>query len=214
MAEWQMVRPRRGVETVTSKRVSIYFAPYDFWIGVFFSREHPRTLYICPLPMLVIRVRLEAGEWEVPRENADLRRQLEDARHDILAYCVALGYPVPGDHNGLLTDGIQPKCGLCDAKENQLAAASIREAGLRDAAKAVIAVDDFATGTMLPEVFAAAFQKAARLCASVLNAADDGVVKRVREYMMHKDYCNINDEAVPRTCTCGLDALRRELGET
>lgn len=40
--------------------------------------------------------------------------------HDLLAYAGALGYPIPGDHNGLLTSGEQPKCGLCDAKEKLL----------------------------------------------------------------------------------------------
>lgn len=39
-----------------SMKVKVFFAWYDFWVGMFFDRDK-RVLYICPLPMLVIRVR-------------------------------------------------------------------------------------------------------------------------------------------------------------
>jgi hypothetical protein len=35
--------------------------------------------------------------------------------HDVEAYRGALGYPVRGDHNGLLSDGTRPVCGICAA---------------------------------------------------------------------------------------------------
>ncbi len=44
---------------------------------------------------------------------------------------------------------------------------------------------------------------------------DDGVAKRVREYMVHKDDCHLrvhSRESPELVCTCGLDALLRELG--
>lgn len=34
---------------------------------------------------------------------------------DIDAYRAALGYPVPGNHTGRLTDGTIPRCGICEA---------------------------------------------------------------------------------------------------
>lgn len=33
----------------------VFFAWYDFWVGVYYDRT-ARALYICPLPMLVIRL--------------------------------------------------------------------------------------------------------------------------------------------------------------
>jgi hypothetical protein len=44
---------------------------------------------------------------------------LEAARNnhrDIHAYRGALGYAVPGWHDGKLSDGTEPKCGMCDAR--------------------------------------------------------------------------------------------------
>lgn len=37
--------------------IRVYFAWYDLWIGAYWSRKD-RTLYVCPLPFVVIRVRL------------------------------------------------------------------------------------------------------------------------------------------------------------
>jgi hypothetical protein len=36
-------------------RIEIGFAWYDFWVGFYYDRNN-RRLYICPLPMLVIRI--------------------------------------------------------------------------------------------------------------------------------------------------------------
>ena len=44
------------ISTITLPRVKIfinvYFAWYDFWIGVYLDRY--RTIYVCPLPMCCI----------------------------------------------------------------------------------------------------------------------------------------------------------------
>ena len=39
------------------KPVRVFFAWYDFWIGFYFD-THGGFLYICPLPMCVIRIKL------------------------------------------------------------------------------------------------------------------------------------------------------------
>lgn len=36
--------------------IRIYFAWYDMWIGAYWD-TFDRTLYICPIPMLVIKIR-------------------------------------------------------------------------------------------------------------------------------------------------------------
>jgi hypothetical protein len=36
-------------------RITIKFAWYDLWIGAYIDRPN-RTLYLCPLPTLLIRV--------------------------------------------------------------------------------------------------------------------------------------------------------------
>ena len=35
--------------------MKIFFAWFDFWVGAYYDRER-QTLYVCPLPMLVIRI--------------------------------------------------------------------------------------------------------------------------------------------------------------
>jgi hypothetical protein len=39
-------------------KIRAFFAWYDFWIGFYWRKEN-RTLYICPLPMLVIALTFE-----------------------------------------------------------------------------------------------------------------------------------------------------------
>lgn len=36
-------------------KVSIFFAWYDLWVGAYWDRQK-RVLYVCPLPMVVIKV--------------------------------------------------------------------------------------------------------------------------------------------------------------
>lgn len=43
------------------------------------------------------------------------RAELNTAMHDIEAYRGALGYDVAGCHDGRLSNGTTPRCGLCDA---------------------------------------------------------------------------------------------------
>lgn len=45
----------------------------------------------------------------------DLLAELECLRWDIDAYRAALGYSVPGNHTGKLSDGSMPQCGLCNS---------------------------------------------------------------------------------------------------
>ena len=42
-------------------KVTIFFAWYDFWVGAYYDRKS-RTLYICPLPMLVIKLEAQSDE--------------------------------------------------------------------------------------------------------------------------------------------------------
>lgn len=45
-----------------------------------------------------------------------IEQELAIARHDIEAYRGALGYAIPGDHNGKLMDGTIPQCGICNSQ--------------------------------------------------------------------------------------------------
>ena len=45
--------------------IRVKFAWYDLWIGAYIDRDS-RTLYICPVPMLVIEIHLPARELERP----------------------------------------------------------------------------------------------------------------------------------------------------
>ncbi len=40
-------------------KVRVYWAWYDLWIGAYWDRRG-RTLYLCPLPTLVIRIARDA----------------------------------------------------------------------------------------------------------------------------------------------------------
>jgi len=74
---------------------------------------------------------LESGRQKI----VDLQSQLAEARHDIQAYRGALGYSVPADHDGKLADGTTPKCGLCDAAQQENERLTIKLASISDARK-------------------------------------------------------------------------------
>jgi len=40
-------------------KVQVFLAAFDFWVGGYWSKKS-RTLYICPLPMLVVAFKFEA----------------------------------------------------------------------------------------------------------------------------------------------------------
>lgn len=56
--------------------------------------------------------------------------QNRQIRHDIEAYRGAFGYSVPGHHNGRLSNGEMPQCGLCDARVNVREMVSLKEMGV------------------------------------------------------------------------------------
>lgn len=39
-------------------KVQVFFAWYDLWVGAYWART-TRTLYVCPIPMLVIELRMK-----------------------------------------------------------------------------------------------------------------------------------------------------------
>ena len=43
--------------TAAKPRFSVKFAWYDLWVGVYIDRTK-RVLYVCPLPTLLVEVRL------------------------------------------------------------------------------------------------------------------------------------------------------------
>lgn len=56
------------------------------------------------------------SEIYVPAEFArGLEQKLALARRDIEVYRSALGYSISGDHDGRLSDGTIPHCGLCSS---------------------------------------------------------------------------------------------------
>lgn len=44
-------------------RISVFIAWYDLWIGAYWDRAK-RTLYVCPVPCVVIKVSHRAGAGE------------------------------------------------------------------------------------------------------------------------------------------------------
>ena len=84
------------------------------------------------LDALAVNLRKHAavgdGRVITPKEIADalepiaarVRQEMQTLRHDVEAYRGALGYSVAGSHDGRLTNGTTPACGLCDAREQEL----------------------------------------------------------------------------------------------
>jgi len=63
---------------------------------------------------------------EAEGEALSLRREIAVLKHDIDAYRGALGYTVPGGHDGRLTDGTFPNNSIAKALNEQIAALSER----------------------------------------------------------------------------------------
>ena len=61
--------------------------------------------------------------YECADEIERLRRELAETQHDAEAYLGALGYAVPGAHDGRLSDGTLPLNGIADALQRELAEA-------------------------------------------------------------------------------------------
>lgn len=55
--------------------------------------------------------------WCVAQERDALSETLRRLTHDIEAYRGALGYSVPGDHDGKLSNGTVPQCGMCNSQD-------------------------------------------------------------------------------------------------
>jgi len=49
-------------------RVSLRFAWYDLWVGVYVDTAK-RTVYICPLPCVLITVQMRPERWPVPHRH-------------------------------------------------------------------------------------------------------------------------------------------------
>ena len=45
-----------------------------------------------------------------------LEQELNEAKRDIESYRGALGYSIAGTHDGKLTDGTTPQCGMCNSE--------------------------------------------------------------------------------------------------
>jgi hypothetical protein len=45
-------------------KVRVFFAWFDFWIGAYYDVGH-RTLYVCPLPMIVVRLEFAGDKDEL-----------------------------------------------------------------------------------------------------------------------------------------------------
>ena len=84
------------------------------------------------------------GEWDTredaieyllhyrDRNVADAVAQaVKERDRDIWALRGALGYPVPGEYDGRLSDGTIPQCGLCGGRENTIAQQAEEIARLR-----------------------------------------------------------------------------------
>lgn len=53
------------------KKISVFFAWYDFWIGWFYDRVH-YTLYICLIPTIVIKITFKYKvKYKIPNYATD-----------------------------------------------------------------------------------------------------------------------------------------------
>ena len=50
------------------------------------------------------------------RVHRQLKQELNEAERDIESYRGALGYSIAGTHDGKLTDGTTPQCGMCNSE--------------------------------------------------------------------------------------------------
>ena len=51
----------RGWAMLSNLGISVFVAWYDMWVGAYIDRTN-KTLYVCPLPCLVIKVRWSGGQ--------------------------------------------------------------------------------------------------------------------------------------------------------
>jgi hypothetical protein len=58
------------------RRLSFFFKWFDFWVGLYWDRK-ARVLYICPLPMIGIRI-----AFEHPATARRLIKRIEQWRRD------------------------------------------------------------------------------------------------------------------------------------
>ena len=62
-----------------------FLKPKDFWIGIYVDRPN-RAIYICPLPMIGLKVRW----WTETSKEADYKRGAREAT-DFIKECIKLG---------------------------------------------------------------------------------------------------------------------------
>lgn len=73
-----------------------------------------------------------AGSYVLASDYDALAARLAAMKHDLDAYRGALGYAVPGDHDGRLSDGSATRCGICEALTARLAEAKREREALRE----------------------------------------------------------------------------------
>jgi hypothetical protein len=65
-----------GLPGVQAVKFRAFFAWFDFWIGAYYDVGH-RTLYVCPLPMCVLRFEFASAKNE-SKHRLDRRPQRSD----------------------------------------------------------------------------------------------------------------------------------------
>lgn len=124
--------------------------------------------------------------------NDALPHLIELMKHDMEAYRGALGYSAPGDHDGKLTDGTTPQCGICNSEhrrtlEAQLEASQGLVARLQDSLAAVERAVEFDAHT---EPLSTWVQRIAREHAearAVLDAAHNACAEMRHQIIAIKD---------------------------